>query len=522
MTDIALRDYQREAITSIAYHLENGHKRVVLGLPTGGGKTRIAAALIEQMLPGASGKFWFIVDRLTLVDQAARVLRGFGLPVGVLQAETREHDMPVIVASSQTLELLDTSWAEDAALAIIDEAHIRRTKIIHAIKDAGTPTVGLTATPLRPGMDNDWQTIINVSSTDSLTHDGHLVPMRIFEAAPSASIRMGDERGESASGEWTPEQVKRKTKQRVIGELVKTWEEKTQEHFGGPVPTLVFTVDTEEGARVVDEFNARGHKFEQGTYRDDRDATAKLSKRFADGEFNGLVSVAKFAIGYDHPSLRYIVGARPYRTSVIPLLQSIGRGLRTMPDGSKEYCLYSDHAENISRWWSLIDSVWSEGVHEFRAIDDGLDRENVYKVAPPEPCGRCGNFFSGHRRDCPACGWVRPLSTPRPLNLPGIIREVERVRAIDNLPNPDLAYDLLGDSVGAVWMHVCQIVKMEVGVSLDLDSIGRARWYFTQLTGKPPVSTWPFFVSGVNDETIIAATSTVRRRYADERKRAVR
>ena len=88
-----------------------------------------------------------------------------------------------------------------------------------------------------------------------------------------------------------------------------------------------------------------------------------------------------------------------------------------------------------------------------------------------------------------------------------------------DIPDRTLAYDVLGDSAGAVWMHVCQIVKLEAGERLDMDGIGRARWYFTQITGKPPMSTWPFFVSGVNNETVIAAAATVRRRYAQERQR---
>lgn len=86
-----------------------------------------------------------------------------------------------------------------------------------------------------------------------------------------------------------------------------------------------------------------------------------------------------------------------------------------------------------------------------------------------------------------------------------------------DLPDPSLAYDVLGESIGALWMHVCQIVKMEMGTTLDLDSIGRARWYFTQITGKPPLPTWPFFVSGTNDERIIAAANAVRRRYSQGR-----
>lgn len=84
-------------------------------------------------------------------------------------------------------------------------------------------------------------------------------------------------------------------------------------------------------------------------------------------------------------------------------------------------------------------------------------------------------------------------------------------RDLSGLPDPNLAYDALGNTVGAVWMHVCQIVKDEAGPVSKSDMLERARWLFTQITGKPPIATWPFFVSGVNSERVIAAANKVLR-----------
>lgn len=91
------------------------------------------------------------------------------------------------------------------------------------------------------------------------------------------------------------------------------------------------------------------------------------------------------------------------------------------------------------------------------------------------------------------------------------VQTAHHSRDMSALPDPNLAYDALGDSAGAVWMHVCQIVKNETGTVPDSDMRERARWLFAQITGKPPVTTWPFFVSGVNNPTIIAAANKIRR-----------
>ena len=520
---LSLYDYQREAMASALYHLENKHKRVILELPTGGGKTETAAGIIMQLLPNATGKFWFVVERLTLVEQAERRLKSYGLPVGVLQADRRDHDMPVVVASAQTLKNLPASWARDAALVFIDEAHIRHEKIIHAVKDYGAPTIGLTATPLRPGMGDDWQAIINVASTDQLTTSmnpktgkSFLTPLRIFPAREDGAIKMAGEDPES-KGEWSPRQVRKKTDKRIIGEIVKMWEEKTAEHFGGPVPTLVFTADTQHGQQIVDEFNESGHNFAQGTYRDNRDATAILSKKFQDGEYMGLASVNKYAIGYDHPAVRCIIGARPYMTSIIPLLQSVGRAVR--PDDDKLYAIYLDCAENTERWWPLIDAFWADGVHQFRGHDDSVTRDEVAKTGDPNLCPHCNLLFSARRTDCPQCGWVRPLKIATPPNVPGIIEEVHRARLEQNLPDPDFAASTLGERDGYVWMHVCQIVRDEVGNVPTFEALGRARWYYQAITGAPPTAAWPFSSSGFPDAQIIAAAAAVRRRYADMKRR---
>jgi len=75
---LELRDYQKQAIADVEQALQL-HRRVVLGMPTGAGKTVTAAAMIHAHAQ-QSRKSLFIVDRRELVEQAAQHLEQIGLP----------------------------------------------------------------------------------------------------------------------------------------------------------------------------------------------------------------------------------------------------------------------------------------------------------------------------------------------------------------------------------------------------------------------------------------------------------
>ena len=67
--DVPLRDYQREIADSVLTKFKVGDKRVVAYLPTGGGKTRVAAALIAAAC-SRDKRCLFVVNSLPLLFQA--------------------------------------------------------------------------------------------------------------------------------------------------------------------------------------------------------------------------------------------------------------------------------------------------------------------------------------------------------------------------------------------------------------------------------------------------------------------
>jgi ATP-dependent helicase IRC3 len=139
---IQLRDYQREALDTIAAAAGRGIRRQLVVLPTGTGKTVIFSELIRRR----GGQALVLAHRDELIEQAAAKLRLIApaAPLGIVKAERDECAAAIVLASVQTLtrtrrlERMPT----DLATVVIDEAHHSPADSYRRILDhvrAGTP-----------------------------------------------------------------------------------------------------------------------------------------------------------------------------------------------------------------------------------------------------------------------------------------------------------------------------------------------------------------------------------------------
>ena len=136
------------AATRAAYRA--GARRILIVLPTGGGKTRLGRHYVSAYAGRGQRVLW-VAHREELVAQAAATLAGVAGAVGVLQADRDPGDAPVVVASVQTLAARGVGRLPAADLVILDEAHhyvaAQWGAVARAYSDA--LTLGLTATPAR-------------------------------------------------------------------------------------------------------------------------------------------------------------------------------------------------------------------------------------------------------------------------------------------------------------------------------------------------------------------------------------
>ncbi len=155
--EISNRDYQKRGIRAVCQHLNEQHRRALLVMATGTGKTRTAISLCDVLLR----KHWvknvlFLADRITLVDQA---YRNFGklLPEYttciLTGAKEEEKKARLMFSTYQTMiNYIDSEDKEFSIgrfdLIILDEAHrsiFGKYTAIFSYFDSFL--VGLTATP---------------------------------------------------------------------------------------------------------------------------------------------------------------------------------------------------------------------------------------------------------------------------------------------------------------------------------------------------------------------------------------
>src|ERR1700730_17843817 len=139
-----LREYQSRAIEMLRKSLRSGKKRPLLQLPTGAGKTRIASEIIREVC-ARHKRAIFVVPRLSLIEQTVASFEREGIShVGVIQGRNYRTDpaAKVQVASADTLVRREIP---DAAIVIIDEAHIKHGKIQKWMAASECTFIGLTA-----------------------------------------------------------------------------------------------------------------------------------------------------------------------------------------------------------------------------------------------------------------------------------------------------------------------------------------------------------------------------------------
>src|SRR4051794_4145510 len=99
-----LRPHQTRILEQIDQAIGDGSRRIMVQLPTGGGKTIIGAAIAGKIMD-AGQRAIFTVPALSLVDQTVEKFYREGIyDVGVIQADhiLTNYARPIQVASVQT------------------------------------------------------------------------------------------------------------------------------------------------------------------------------------------------------------------------------------------------------------------------------------------------------------------------------------------------------------------------------------------------------------------------------------
>jgi len=353
---VLLRDYQEECLEAIRARFAAGVRRQLVVLPTGAGKTMVAAHLPARM---GWPRTLFLVHREELVRQAVDTFRASwpGLEVGVERAGERSGGEPVVVASVQTVcreprlsEVSSGGWG----LVIVDEAHhavaSSYRRVISAVGASDRAwrglLLGITATSRRGDGVGLWPVFDEVVYSRTMLdmiEAGYLVPVRGYLVRTGVSIsgvrvRRGDfdERQLSAAVN-TPQR-----NETVVNSYVTLARGRR---------AVVFCADVAHAISLAFEFRKKGVRAEAVHGAMPQDARSEVLGLFRDGRLNVVTNVGVLTEGYDDPGIDCVVMARPTCSGLL-YTQMVGRGVRRHP--GKRDCVVIDlldmsrkHARNL-------------------------------------------------------------------------------------------------------------------------------------------------------------------------------
>ena len=386
-----LRPYQDTAIDAIRGEIGSGKKRVLLVMPTGAGKTQVAAEMIRAAAKKGNSTL-FVAHRRELVDQAVdRLKRDHNIEAGVIMAGRPRRDGSVMVASIQTL--MRRELPANTRFLVCDEAH-------HAAADSwrklleripGAVTVGLTATPWRldgRGLQDMFDSIVVGATPSDLLAQGYLCKATGRAYVPpdfsGVTIRNGDY--DSAG------LTKAYRESKVLGDIVERW----QSNCAGK-RTILFAASIEISEELVARFVAAGVAAEHLDYKTPSGPRREIINRVRSGETTVVSNVGILGEGVDVPELEVAILARPTK-SLSVFLQQIGRVLRPSP--GKDRAWIHDHANCIVThgFWDLD-----------RDYSLTKSREKDAGEAPVKNCPQCFCAVAAGCLVCPECGFEFPM-----------------------------------------------------------------------------------------------------------------
>ena len=346
-----LRDYQVDLIAQIEAAIAQGHRRIMLQLPTGAGKTRCFVELAKnhRFNPYAGGvhNCLIIAHRKELIDQAVEALKRElkntpTIGIGIIKAGEKPYpNRSIQVASIQTLIRRDFP---PAGFVIVDEAHHAPAETYQKILEHYDQAIilGVTATPIRrdgKGFEDRFDILIKGPSISELTAKQYLCPYRLF-AYPIQKINLLDILVKA--GDFDIDQLADAVAtSEVRADLIETWED-----YAKGKRTVIFAVNTKLSKEYTKAYCDTGYAAEHIDGKTPTDERDDILERFREGKTQILCNCSIVTEGFDLPELECVQVVRPTQ-SLSFWLQMVGRSLRTAK--GKIAAIILDHTDNYKR-----------------------------------------------------------------------------------------------------------------------------------------------------------------------------
>lgn len=399
-TQIAGRPYQTIMLQAVGERFGAGHRRALLVMATGTGKTRTAIALVKKLAQAGWVKnVLFLADRKSLVKQAAEAFNEHLKNIPVVDLLNNPRGEGQILCSTYQTMINMLGGEQGAArsfspyhfdLIIVDEAHrtiYRRYSRIFDYFDS--LLLGLTATP-RQEVDHNTYAMFHLEngnptadySLEAAVEDRYLVPFRSYQCS-SVILREGvayknlspeeqlewenqdwgvDENGEPVKTpkEANPAEINaklynRETIRQVVGQVLKYGIKVAGADRIGK--TIFFTRNQKHAELVFEIICETDPQIRAAVITHDAYNSLGLIDRFKSQGRDAIdiaVTVDMLDTGVDVPGVVNLVFFRPVYSNT-KFWQMIGRGTRLSENlfgeglNKSEFFIF-DYCDNLSRF----------------------------------------------------------------------------------------------------------------------------------------------------------------------------
>jgi superfamily II DNA or RNA helicase len=419
---LILWPYQQEALNAIVHACQRGMRRQLLVLPTGAGKTIIAARLPEVL---GDPPLLYCAHRHELLDQTFAVFHNERPDRPTAIERGSEHagsNVLTVVASIQSLcrsSRLSAYRPQDWPVMVVDEGHRSAAlsyldvfKHFRHLPHDGVQAradgllLGTTGTAKRTdqvGLGLVYEEVCYTKTLRDMIEDGYLAPLRGYLLRGGADLESVRTQTDDGERDFDPHALARAVNIPERNRLVVDGTRHTALAEGRP--TLVFAADVAHGEALANLFCAAGVQAANIHGDMTLGARRELLDRFKNGKLEVLVNCLLLLEGINIPQISAVVMARPTQSSLL-YQQALGRSTRLCP--GKTDAIVLDFVDNSHKHatslvslptlfglpprFDLKGSPAHAVIRQFEdvavTLDSGLDAQVVEKIRSPQDIPR--------------------------------------------------------------------------------------------------------------------------------------
>lgn len=364
------RPAQAMALDKLNQTLEEGYERAMAVMPTGLGKTYLAAFFAQQFK-----RILFIAHREELLHQARRSFLHV-MPErtsGLYDGKFKEADAEMVFASIYTLSRKrhrEVFREQQFDLIVVDEFHHAAADTYRAVLDEiqARFLLGITATPDRmDGKDIyalcDGNVAFEMHFIEAIER-GWLSPFHYYGVYDEVDYNQVSWLGTRYDEQ---ELLAQQMQEHVAANIYQAW----QKHK--LTRTLAFCSSIAQANYLAEYFRKQGHEVISLHSQTREMSRQEAIKRLEQRELEIIFTVDVFNEGVDIPSVDTLLFARPTESLTV-FTQQVGRGLR-LHDG-KQVCHIIDLIGNYRK------ADLKLSLFQLHREDEGKKREELLPTAP--------------------------------------------------------------------------------------------------------------------------------------------